>query len=95
MESIVTFLSDNYMWFLIITLILIFALIGYLVDVKEDERFTKKVSLDKELTSKVEAATAVNITLKDMALDSAKKSIESDISSISNHNNINEIDKGI
>lgn len=35
MEAFINFLVNNYLWFLIITLILIFALIGYLVDTNE------------------------------------------------------------
>ena len=32
MEAILNFLVDNYLWFLIISLILVFGLIGYIVD---------------------------------------------------------------
>ncbi len=35
MEALIDFLVNNYIWFLVITLILIFALIGYLVDTNE------------------------------------------------------------
>ena len=35
MEIILNFLVDNYLWFLIISLILIFGLIGYIVDTNE------------------------------------------------------------
>lgn len=35
MEAILNFLVDNYLWFLIISLILVFALIGYIVDSRE------------------------------------------------------------
>jgi MFS superfamily sulfate permease-like transporter len=35
MDAFTNFLANNYVWFLIISLILIFALIGYLVDTKE------------------------------------------------------------
>ena len=73
METIVIFLADNYIWFLVITLILIFALIGYLVDTKKDERFTKGFSLDSELMQKMEVAKAVNISLNDMVEDSSRK----------------------
>lgn len=73
MEAIVSFLADNYIWFLVITLILVFALIGYLVDTKQDERFTKEIELDSELTRKVEVAEAANISLNDMVEDTSKK----------------------
>ena len=32
MDTLIDFLLNNYIWFLVISLILIFALIGYLVD---------------------------------------------------------------
>ncbi len=35
MQSFIDFLVNNYLWFLVISLILIFALIGYLVDTNE------------------------------------------------------------
>lgn len=43
MDSFVTFLSDNYVWFLVITIILLFALIGYFVDARKTkyDLFTK------------------------------------------------------
>lgn len=75
METIISFLADNYIWFLIITLILVFALIGYLVDIKQDERFTKKISLDKEVMDKVEVAETVNLTLNDMVSETQNKDI--------------------
>ncbi len=76
METIISFLADNYIWFLIITLILVFALIGYLVDTKKDERFTKKIMLDKEVMDKVEVAETVNLTLNDMVSETQKVNTE-------------------
>lgn len=35
MQILIDFLVNNYLWFIIISLILIFALIGYLVDTSE------------------------------------------------------------
>ena len=35
MQTIIDFLVNNYLWFIIIALILVFALIGYLVDTNE------------------------------------------------------------
>ena len=34
MDKFIAFISDNYIWFLVITIFLIFALIGYLYDTK-------------------------------------------------------------
>ncbi len=38
MQAFIDFLVNNYIWFLIITLTLIFALIGYLVDTNEKKQ---------------------------------------------------------
>ena len=78
MGTIISFLADNYILFLIITLILVFALIGYLVDIKQDERFTKKITLDKEVMEKVEVAETVNLTLNDMVTETQKSDNEID-----------------
>ena len=37
MEKIVEFIGNNYAWFLTITIILLFALIGYIVDTKRNK----------------------------------------------------------
>ena len=66
MNVILNFFVNNYIWFLIISLILIFALIGYFVDTKPDERFLQKVELDKELEARLALAEASNMTLNQM-----------------------------
>lgn len=45
MDILINFLLNNYIWFLVISLILIFALIGYLVDTTS---FKKKNNLEKK-----------------------------------------------
>jgi len=42
MEILIDFLLNNYIWFLVISLILIFALIGYLVDMTNPQKYKKK-----------------------------------------------------
>ena len=37
MEKIIDFIGNNYVWFLTISIILIFALIGYIVDTKKSK----------------------------------------------------------
>ena len=37
MENIMNFISSNYIWFIVIAVILLLALIGYLVDLKKDK----------------------------------------------------------
>ncbi len=66
MSVILNFFVNNYVWFLVICLILLFALIGYFVDTKKDERFLKKVELDKELEARLAVAEAANLTLNQM-----------------------------
>ena len=58
MDILIDFLVDNYIWFLIITLILVFALIGYLVDIttpklKKDNKHLVKGQIVDEDNSKV------------------------------------------
>ena len=49
MNGFTNFLAVNYIWFIIITLILIFALVGYLVDAKEIKSGKVKKHKDTEL----------------------------------------------
>ena len=74
MSVILNFFVDNYIWFLIISLILIFALIGYFVDTKPDKRFAEKVELDKELESRLAVAEATNMTINQMVNRDNEKS---------------------
>lgn len=43
MDTLIDFLLNNYIWFLVISLILIFALIGYLVDANTPKQSKSKV----------------------------------------------------
>lgn len=72
MVQLINFLANNYIWFLVISIILIFALVGYLVDTKQDERFTRAIKFDEELANKIEIAKAANITISDMVKDRGK-----------------------
>ncbi len=45
MNTLIDFLINNYIWFLIISLILIFALIGYLVDLTNATGKKKKKTI--------------------------------------------------
>jgi hypothetical protein len=48
MQAFIDFLVNNYLWFLVISLILLFALIGYLVDTNEKKENTSDTSEDEE-----------------------------------------------
>ncbi len=43
MTDLIEFLLNNYIWLIVVILILIFALIGYLVDIKNKESNNNKV----------------------------------------------------
>ncbi len=65
MEGIIDFLVHNYMWFLVITIILIFALIGYIVEVREYKKVKQFGGVSKEVELNFEnlAKQAQNKTL--------------------------------
>ncbi|MBQ9833811.1 MAG: hypothetical protein IJO33_01305 [Bacilli bacterium] len=73
MNLVLDFLVNNYIWFLVITLILIFALIGYLADIKKDERFSKKIEIENEIESRLNVAAVANITLNQMVQQQSDK----------------------
>ncbi len=47
MEKIIEFVANNYAWFLTITILLIFALIGYIYDTKREKKDLVKKSEDE------------------------------------------------
>ena len=74
MDGLTNFLANNYIWFLIITLIMLFALIGYLVDLKDIKSGRVKNTKDDELKiidfSTVDANKSLNQSIKDEATNS-------------------------
>jgi len=60
MEKIVDFIGDNYAWFLTITIILLFALIGYIVDTKRN-----KNDLLKKTENEIEEINLENIKVQE------------------------------
>ena len=56
MDKVIDFLINNYVWFLVISLIIIFALIGYLVDLtnprlrkQENKKLDNKASINEDI----------------------------------------------
>ena len=43
MQAFIDFLVNNYLWFIIVSIVLIFALIGYLVDTSEKPTQVRKM----------------------------------------------------
>ena len=60
MEKIVDFIGDNYAWFLTITIILLFALIGYIVDTKRN-----KNDLLKKTENEIDEINLENIKVQE------------------------------
>lgn len=60
MENIIEFISNNYVWFLTITLILLFALVGYIVDNNRN-----KNNLFKQVENEQEEIDLENIKIQE------------------------------
>ena len=69
MEAFTTFLANNYLWFLVIAIILIFALIGYFVDASEQKKGVSSIVKPKP----------VEKDIHDLAKSAANKSLNSAI----------------
>jgi hypothetical protein len=63
MQAFIDFLVNNYLWFLGISLILLFALIGYLVDTNEKK---ENVNIDdiNEENDNIQENTNVNVNVE-------------------------------
>ena len=48
MEAFTNFLANNYLWFLIIALLLLFSLIGYFVDQSEQKKGISRFNKQEE-----------------------------------------------
>lgn len=77
MQTVIDFLANNYLWFIIIALILIFALIGYLVDTSE--RAGQSSNLEDQMleenednSTSLENATGLNM---DMGVEELDKDV--------------------
>lgn len=64
MQAFIDFLVNNYLWFLVISLILVFALIGYLVDTNEKKEIFEKKEQEQSPAS-LESETRVMEMLED------------------------------
>ena len=74
MEAFTDFLAANYFWFLIISLVLIFALIGYFVDQQEQKKGISMINKPKEEEVDLGqlAALAQNKSMNDVVANSLK-----------------------
>lgn len=77
MQTFIDFLANNYLWFIIIALILVFALIGYLVDTSE--KANKKVELESdslEQESTIKEPIKVNEPMESLNMDMGTEEIQ-------------------
>ena len=64
MQAVIDFLVNNYFWFLILSLIFIFAFIGYLIDQKKSENEVVNEEMNSDMpriTSNVENKSLNNM----------------------------------
>ena len=93
MDSILNFITQNYLWFLVIAVILLLALIGYFVDVKKDsddspfkkEKKPKVKNEEPMATVKVENNMSLNEMINNAAMQQQ----------MNNNNNNNEPNEGV
>lgn len=100
MQTIIDFLVNNYLWFIIIALILVFALIGYLVDT--NERVNKKSIEEDSLESPIEKSIRITEPIENInmnmgteeiqeldkdVIEISQNSVENSIPSIENNQN--------
>ena len=79
METILEFLVNNYLWFLIISLILIFALIGYIVDTHEKKSPKLHFEKNNEEDINMETEVVENKSLKEMIEENEKNEATEEI----------------
>ena len=74
MQTFIDFLAGNYLWFIIIALILVFALIGYLVDTSE--RASKNIILEDEpIHPNTEAIDSLNMNMETEEIEELEKDV--------------------
>ena len=103
MEAFTTFLANNYLWFLVIAIILIFALIGYFVDASEQKKGVSSIVKQKSVEKDIHdvAKEAANKSLNSAIYDAGRKNVVQSQNSnmnmgtnkiYSNNNTINSIE---
>ena len=93
MVAFTDFLANNYLWFLVVSLILLFALIGYFVDQSEQKKgvsmFQKIKVEDKDLHDL--AVAAANKTLNTAVTDAARTRAEMELPKANPQNTITDM----
>ena len=93
MVAFTDFLANNYLWFLVASLVLLFALIGYFVDQSEQKKgvsmFQKTRLEEKDLHDL--AAAAANKTLNTAVTNAAKPQFEMELPKTNQQNTITDM----
>ena len=89
MQTFIDFLVNNYLWFIIISFILIFALIGYLVDTNEKKN--KEMIEDNEVDAPIMENIKVEDTTESANMDMGieEKTLQKDVISVAEEPLIN------
>ncbi len=72
MQTFIDFLVNNYLWFIIIALILVFALIGYLVDTSEKAKAQENLENEELKEASVEEPIKNAEPLESLNMDIGK-----------------------
>ncbi len=77
MQGFTDFLVNHYLWFLIISIILVFALIGYFVDQNEQKKGVSTINKPKEKEVDLQqlASIAQNKSINSAISEAAQKSV--------------------
>ncbi len=92
MEALTDFLANNYFWFLIVSLFLVFALVGYLVDQNEQKKGMSRINHIEEPEMDMEslAAMAQNKSMNEAVTDAARN-VNNTITDMNNPNSANAV----
>lgn len=97
MEAFTTFLTNNYFWFLVIAIILIFALIGYFVDASEQKKgvssIVKPKLAEKNINdlAKLAGNKSLNSAIYNQNNNLEKPKLNNNvITELNNNNNVNQ-----
>ena len=93
MVAFTDFLANNYLWFLVVSLILLFALIGYFVDQSEQKKGVSMFQNRKEDEKDIHdlAAMAGGKTLNTAVTDAAKMRAEIELPKPNEQNTITDM----
>ena len=99
MEAFTTFLANNYLWFLVIAIILIFALIGYFVDANEQKKgvssIVKQKPVEKDIHDLARSAAnkSLNSAINDAGRNFQNQNMNQNLNtSYSNYNKVNNME---